>query len=77
MITTEQLRWGTRLLWNSILPVLFVTLGVVPVRYLDQLPSLCVYKNLFGIRCPGCGMTDAFCSILHGNSGRHGITIRS
>jgi len=29
--------------------------------------SLCVFKNLTGRPCPGCGMTRAFVSIAHGD----------
>jgi hypothetical protein len=31
------------------------------------LPVTCVYQGLFGVRCLGCGMTHAFCSVLHGH----------
>lgn len=27
----------------------------------------CVYKNLFGIPCPGCGMTRSYLHVLEGN----------
>lgn len=27
----------------------------------------CVYKNLFGIPCPGCGMTRSYVHVLEGN----------
>ncbi len=27
----------------------------------------CMFKSLFGIDCPGCGMTRAFFSLLKGN----------
>lgn len=27
----------------------------------------CIFKSIFGIRCPGCGLTRAFRSILSGN----------
>lgn len=29
--------------------------------------QLCIFKNLFHIPCPGCGLTRAFYSILHGD----------
>ena len=27
--------------------------------------GLCPFKNIFGLPCPGCGMTRAFLSVLH------------
>jgi hypothetical protein len=44
-----------------------VGLAIIPVEFLDRLPNLCVYRGLFGVRCLGCGMTHAFCSVLHGH----------
>jgi hypothetical protein len=55
--------WGVRLA----LPAAFVALAIVPVEFLDKLPVMCVYQRLFGVRCLGCGMTHAFCSVLHGH----------
>ena len=31
-----------------------------------QLPSVCQFKNVTGLDCPGCGLTRAFVSIAHG-----------
>lgn len=28
---------------------------------------LCPFRALTGLRCPGCGMTHAFCAIAHGH----------
>lgn len=47
------------------LPTAFIVLAIVDVRLLDRLPNLCVYQTLFHVRCFGCGMTHAFCSVLH------------
>jgi hypothetical protein len=55
------------LLGRLILPAVFVGLAIIPVGFLDRLPNICVYKGLFGVRCLGCGMTHAFCSVLHGH----------
>jgi hypothetical protein len=54
-------------LLRLILPAAFLTLAVVPVEFLDRLPVICVYQSLFGVRCFGCGMTHAFCAVLHGH----------
>ncbi|MDD3726535.1 MAG: DUF2752 domain-containing protein [Candidatus Ratteibacteria bacterium] len=42
-----------------------VVLFFIPLSSLYNLPSICLYKNLFGIECPGCGMTRAVLSIIH------------
>ena len=34
------------------------------------LPELCTAKGLFGVPCPGCGLTRSFISISHGQLGR-------
>jgi hypothetical protein len=31
------------------------------------IPSTCVSRNLFGVPCPGCGMTRSFTFLAHGN----------
>jgi len=49
-----------------ILPAAFVMLAMVNVDFLDRMPNLCVYQTLFHVRCLGCGMTHAFCAVLHG-----------
>ena len=37
--------------------------AVVAVMYIFKLP--CLFKAVFGIPCPGCGMTRAYISLLH------------
>ncbi len=44
-----------------------LTLAVIPTDVLARGPTICVWKNLYGIDCPTCGMTRAFSSVLHGN----------
>jgi len=31
------------------------------------LPETCIFKNLFGLPCPGCGMTRSITSAVHGD----------
>lgn len=50
-----------------VLPAIFVALAIMNVESLDRIPSVCLYRYLFGVRCPGCGMTHAFCCVLHGH----------
>ena len=45
-------------------PVVAV-LALIPMRWLEAAPSICLFRNLLGVRCPGCGMTRAFSALLH------------
>jgi hypothetical protein len=33
---------------------------------ISDLPAICLWKNIFGVDCPGCGMTRAACALTHG-----------
>ena len=41
---------------------------IVPLSSLESYPSLCLFKNIAGIDCIGCGMTRAVSSLLHGDA---------
>lgn len=38
----------------------------LPVSFLEALPSACLFLNVFGFECPGCGITRAIFCLLHG-----------
>ena len=44
-----------------------VALAIIPTPVLERGPVICLWRNLFGIQCPTCGMTRAFSSVLHGH----------
>jgi hypothetical protein len=48
----------------SLLPLAFV---YIPTSWLEGGRSVCLIRNLFGIKCPGCGMIRAVSCVLHGN----------
>src|ERR1700730_3597558 len=63
----DRLQWIAGLLGNLFFPATFVALALMRTESLDKMPVVCVYRILFGVRCPGCGMTHAFCAVLHGH----------
>lgn len=54
---------------NKILSVGILSIPIafyfVPVEWLNKQHSICLFKNIFGIECYGCGMTRAILSSLH------------
>jgi hypothetical protein len=51
----------------NILVIYFVSLAVCPLKYIETLPSICLFKNIFHKECLGCGLTRAFSALLHNN----------
>ena len=46
------------------LPVLLI---IVPTSWVESLPSVCLFKAVFGVECLGCGITRALSHLFHGN----------
>jgi len=44
-----------------------VLLMVIPTSTIESGPTLCLFKLIFGVRCPGCGMTRAVSAMMHGD----------
>jgi hypothetical protein len=44
-----------------------VALAAIPTEVLASFPVMCVWRTLFHLECPGCGMTRAVSSALHGH----------
>ena len=42
-----------------------VVLYMIPTEWIMQGHSICLFRNLFGSQCYGCGMTRAIFSLLH------------
>jgi len=47
-----------------LLPLALIT---IPTTWLEGRRSVCLIRNLFGIKCPGCGMIRAMSYIFHGD----------
>jgi len=45
--------------------ILFASAAISPFHH--EVFSVCLLKDLFGIPCPGCGITRAFLFLAHGN----------
>jgi hypothetical protein len=57
-------RWSLgKVVLYLLLPCLF---WLVPPTFLEAHPIPCVYRVLFGVRCPGCGMSRAISCATHG-----------
>jgi hypothetical protein len=51
----------------SVFACVLIFFSIIPTKFIEGGPTVCVFKNLMGIECPGCGMTRAFSCILHGD----------
>jgi len=47
------------------LPVVLITAWFY-YPYCEHGPTLCVWKSLFHVHCPGCGLTRGVCFLVHG-----------
>jgi Protein of unknown function (DUF2752) len=47
-----------------LLPIIFL---LIPTSWFESRRSLCLIRSVFGVKCPGCGMTRAISCIFHGN----------
>lgn len=55
---------------KAILAILAIlVLMLIPASLFDAFPSICLFRNLSGAQCPGCGMTRAIVCVLHGDLG--------
>lgn len=44
-----------------------IALIIVPTSFFESTRTVCIFKNVFGTNCPGCGMTRAVSSVFHGD----------
>jgi hypothetical protein len=55
----------TRYLKVSLIALLPVVLRLLPLEWFSNQHSICVFKNITGHECWGCGMTRAVLSVIH------------
>lgn len=53
-----------RLLLFILVPIVFIA---VPTSFIEAGHGLCLVTYLFGVECPGCGMTRALSALAHGD----------
>ena len=51
----------------GLLLLLPLALLAIPTAWLERSPSICVIRRVTGRPCPGCGMTRAVSSVMHGH----------
>lgn len=50
-----------------LLPLIF---WLIPTARIEAGPTFCLVRRIFGVPCPGCGMTRALSCALHGHPRR-------
>ena len=43
-----------------------LALIAIPTAWFERSPTICVFRRITGKPCPGCGMTRAVSSVMHG-----------
>ncbi|MBC7959352.1 MAG: DUF2752 domain-containing protein [Vallitaleaceae bacterium] len=47
--------------------VYLVVVFLFAIQYEEPLAHLCLYKNISGLPCPGCGLTRSYLTLIDGN----------
>jgi hypothetical protein len=52
---------------SAVCGLALLSLSLAPESLWASLPAACLFRNIFGIECFGCGMTRALSAGLHGH----------
>ena len=63
---SNKVKFYTLLLWQVGLSAVILVLLSLPASYFDDGETICVWKRMLGVECPGCGLTRATQHFLHG-----------
>jgi uncharacterized protein DUF2752 len=61
------MKGGLHLLRPAAAVAVLAALAAIPTEVLASLPVVCVWRTFLHVECPGCGMTRALSSALHGH----------
>lgn len=55
------------LISNALILIVFIVFNSSLIDIMNSLPHFCLFDKAFGIECPVCGTTRAFCELATGN----------
>lgn len=58
---------GFKKFYYFIILTIPITLFIIPFDWISNQHSICLFKNIFGLDCYGCGITRAVLSGMHFN----------
>ena len=67
-----SLRPPERLILSSLMALalpMVMAAGWLYYPYCENGPTICMWRRLLDVNCPGCGLTRAFCFLAHGRLG--------
>lgn len=63
----KNVKKGFKKLYYFIILTIPITLFFIPFDWISNQHSICLFKNIFGVDCYGCGITRAVLSGIHFN----------
>lgn len=60
----DRVKINTPSIKNIVILIIPILVFFIPIDWLNDQHSICLFKNLFGRECPGCGITRAVVSAV-------------